>query len=258
VAALSVATILFGYFPEGCMQDKYAGDVGDFGKFILLKAVLKNGPPLCRLGVNWYNVNGQNERNNDGRHTHYLTATGTKADAFRSCDPALYDTLRNVVLRGKRSIATLERAGVLPRSTLYYNRTTPTGCGNRKLWFQSSLESLAGADALFLDPDNGLAPETVESHSSRAIKYTLPEEIRTYFSRFPLLIVYNHRDRSPEAQYRLKFEEMRKTMRGTMRILRFQRVSVRDYLFLYHREAEPWVQKTFADLTHTAYLFREY
>lgn len=33
------------------MQDRYAGDIGDFGKFGLLKALLAEG---FSLGVNWY------------------------------------------------------------------------------------------------------------------------------------------------------------------------------------------------------------
>ena len=33
------------------MQDRYAGDIGDFGKFGLLKALLSEG---FSLGVNWY------------------------------------------------------------------------------------------------------------------------------------------------------------------------------------------------------------
>ena len=50
------------------MQDRYAGDVGDFGKFALLRA-------LCggrSLGVCWYRTDAAEEKNNDGRHLDYL------------------------------------------------------------------------------------------------------------------------------------------------------------------------------------------
>ena len=33
------------------MQDRYAGDIGDFGKFALLKALSSAG---FKIGVNWY------------------------------------------------------------------------------------------------------------------------------------------------------------------------------------------------------------
>ena len=63
-------------FAEGdrrLMQDRYAGDIGDFGKYGLLRALCGedgHGPAL-RLGVLWYRVL-EAEENNDGRHTAYL------------------------------------------------------------------------------------------------------------------------------------------------------------------------------------------
>lgn len=42
------------------MQDRYAGDIGDFAKFGLLKALLAEG---FSLGVNWYHADPpENER----------------------------------------------------------------------------------------------------------------------------------------------------------------------------------------------------
>ena len=35
------------------MQDRYAGDIGDFGKIGLLKALYTQG---LSIGVNWYRV----------------------------------------------------------------------------------------------------------------------------------------------------------------------------------------------------------
>ena len=36
------------------MQDRYAGDIGDFGKFALLKELENQG---LSVGVNWYKIN---------------------------------------------------------------------------------------------------------------------------------------------------------------------------------------------------------
>ena len=46
------------------MQDRYAGDVGDFGKLGMLRCIENSG--LC-VGVNWYLV-GNESHNNDGKH----------------------------------------------------------------------------------------------------------------------------------------------------------------------------------------------
>lgn len=55
------------------MQDKYFGDIGDFAKYGLLRAVVA-GDPQLRLGVLWYRVPDEN-LNRDGRHIEYLQAT---------------------------------------------------------------------------------------------------------------------------------------------------------------------------------------
>ena len=79
------------------MQDRYAGDVGDFIKLGLLRAL----SPDRRLGVAWYRYPDESH-NDDGRHTGYLARTQECA----SLDQELFAHLRDVVL-GERSIASL-------------------------------------------------------------------------------------------------------------------------------------------------------
>ncbi len=46
------------------MQDRYAGDIGDFGKFSLLTELSKQG---LAIGINWYKTEPMiSEKNNDG------------------------------------------------------------------------------------------------------------------------------------------------------------------------------------------------
>jgi hypothetical protein len=52
------------------MQDRYSGDVGDFGKFGLLRHIL-NGSQL-KLGINWYLFPNE-DHNEDGRFINYLS-----------------------------------------------------------------------------------------------------------------------------------------------------------------------------------------
>lgn len=79
------------------MQNRYTGDVGDFGKYALLKALA--GDDL-RLGVHWY-LNADEESNTDGRFTDY--------PKLRECDPALYDGLHAIVRSGNRCVAVVFR-----------------------------------------------------------------------------------------------------------------------------------------------------
>lgn len=52
------------------MQNRYAGDVGDFGKYGLLRC-LCGEPPLLSLGVVWYLVSDE-QCDQDAKHTRYL------------------------------------------------------------------------------------------------------------------------------------------------------------------------------------------
>lgn len=50
------------------MQNRYTGDIGDFGKLGLLRVLQESG---LTIGVNWYLVPDENH-NSDGRHVQYL------------------------------------------------------------------------------------------------------------------------------------------------------------------------------------------
>lgn len=79
------------------MQDRYAGDVGDFVKLGLLRAL----SPGWRLGVAWYRYPDESH-NEDGRHITYLD----QAERYQHLDPSLFSHLRNVV-KEARSITSL-------------------------------------------------------------------------------------------------------------------------------------------------------
>lgn len=95
------------------MQDRYAGDIGDFGKLGLLRTVAQTG---LRVGVNWYRTYRAYEcaTNQDGKHTGYLTDS-----AFAICDPALWQTLRQIVAT-RRSVLALEEAKLIPHATYFH------------------------------------------------------------------------------------------------------------------------------------------
>lgn len=50
------------------MQDRYTGDIGDFSKLGILRALEKAG---MSVGLNWYLTPDENH-NSDGRHVQYL------------------------------------------------------------------------------------------------------------------------------------------------------------------------------------------
>ena len=66
------------------MQDRYTGDIGDFGKLGLLRQLASTG---LSIGVNWYRTPDETH-NSDGLHVGYL-----QKEQFRTCDPALWSAL---------------------------------------------------------------------------------------------------------------------------------------------------------------------
>ena len=165
------------------MQDNYVGDIGDYGKYGLLRNVTATG---LRLAVNWYRViptrPGKQE---DGKYTSYLD----KPEIYRHYDPELFDCLANIVHRQKRSIEEIEASGVLT-AAFFSDALVPA---NRSHWHQAALASTIGTDIVFLDPDNGL--ETAKMHERRSAKekHTTWQEVKDYYDRGQSVILYQHR-----------------------------------------------------------------
>ena len=171
------------------MQDRYAGDVGDFGKFALLRA-------LCggrSLGVCWYRTDAAEEKNNDGRHLDYLR----KSDRFEYLDPEVFNGLKRFVESfrvdpRRRSVAHLEKLGLLPDRARFHKALCPTGAANsdqRRAWATGMTEAMDGAQLIFLDPDNGL--ETASPNH----KSVLFSELKSLRSPSRALLFYQHQTR---------------------------------------------------------------
>ena len=192
------------------MQDRYVGDVGDFGKYGLLRHLVgqKEAPPSAeamRLGVVWY-LYPDESHNADGKYTGYLTDIPANRARYRACDPHLYDTMRHLVETGRRNIAAVQRSRILPDETAYYEPSLsfPAGMSRpdrriaRDDWFQAALEATAGADVVFVDPDNSLSdPDNGISASIDPLrktgpKYVFIDDLRAFFERGQSLIVYHH------------------------------------------------------------------
>ena len=146
------------------MQDRYFGDIGDFAKYGLLRAVTTGEPPL-RLAVLWYLVPDESH-NDDGRHVDYLEPTPANLARFRDCDPELYDKLGDLVRAGQRSVSAVAEHSLLPPGTAYHAAPLDySGVASkdrprlRSDWLSGAHKAAAEADVVFLDPDNGLEVE---------------------------------------------------------------------------------------------------
>ena len=243
------------------LQDKYAGDIGDFGKLVLLRQLSLISSRQPRLGVNWFRSTTSDRGLNDGSYISYL-ASDPKADNFRICDPSLYDILKRVVSIS-RSIQAIENEEILPVGTVFYSEPIPLSSDfkqrivQRVRWFEESRSKLGPADVVFLDPDNGIQSQKVKKSHIRAIKYAFVDEIRAYFDSCDIVIVYNHRDRTPSDRYRQKFVRVQNELDSSaqLRVLHFKRFSARDYVFFHKKSARKVVQAVFDKLAAAPFNF---
>jgi hypothetical protein len=188
------------------MQDRYFGDVGDFGKFGLLRILCGTGESELRLGIVWY-LFPDESHNQDGKHVAYLQKTKNR---FRDCDVPLYDGLRSLlvdaqgqIVQARRRIGTIESSGLLPNDTAFYSEPLfyPPGLSIsekrslRERWFSAALARTASADLIFLDPDNGIECASVSRTGPKGPKYCYLDEMASFIERDQSLVVYHHLNR---------------------------------------------------------------
>lgn len=244
------------------MQDKYVGDVGDFGKYILLNMIINSFPSKdkrLRLGVNWYYVTYEKGKESDGKHTSYLYPSHRKYDKYRRCDPALHHELWDIVEHDKRRIKEIEDRNFLPVDTVFYAEPLDDPDGkpvDRGSWFLKSLDKFENTDIIFLDPDNGLQTDKVKKTQKKGVKYVFRDEIQTYFKDHSL-IIYNHRDRSPSEKYDEKIRSIKPVNMDDkyFKVFRFMRVAVRDYIFLIHEKNFESINQGISNLLTSPYNF---
>lgn len=190
------------YVREKKMQDRYVGDVGDFGKFSLLRAMAGGHAPL-RLGVVWCRFPDEGH-NGDGRHVAYLDRQD-----YAALDPGLHETLKSLVSDGRRSLSAVQSSGILPHGTIYFEEpvhsASPDRAGPaaralvREGWRQRALAATVRADLVFFDPDNGIEARSVPLTHPRAGKYVFWDDLIPFWERGQSLVIYHHLNRTASA-----------------------------------------------------------
>ena len=179
------------------MQSRYVGDIGDYVKLALLRALsgFMDGcvDPKMRLGVVWWLVPDETH-NDDGRHIAYL-----KKKNWRRYDPTVFDCLEKIVTRGSRNIEQLQTPELLP-GCKFFSEKVPLSpkirqrAEERAQWIKRALTALEQCSLVFLDPDNGLAPVRYSVERKESRKSVSLEEIKLFRAGRSLL-VYHHQTR---------------------------------------------------------------
>ena len=212
------------------MQNKYAGDIGDYGKLGLLRFLHAAG---LTVGVNWYLT--PDEDNTDGIFTEY--------PKYRHCDEPLYCVLQQIVAEDRRKIASLENNSILhavfySKPLAYTGETRAERSALRQAWYEASLAQLRDVNVVFVDPDNGLLVPSAEK-TRRDNKYVTPEELAGYYRQGATVIYYQHKARRKDQYYIDQHKSLMLSgcFPGAIGLgLKFHPVSQRYYFFLIQPE----------------------
>jgi len=196
---------------SGRVQDRYAGDLGDYLKFGLLRWLAPPGVPTSpQLGVVWYRT-ADEMHNADGKYIAYLDPSHRSSKHFRELDQDLYDRLARVVAT-ERSTAGLAAVGVLGTGTCFFGdlldfadlpvTARAARQARRRSWLQRAMAATAGCDLIFADPDNGIRPvaHLMPATQTKAVKYAYLDELAAFAGRGQSLVVYHHADRSASVE----------------------------------------------------------
>lgn len=209
------------------MQDRYAGDIGDYGKIGLLKCLQARG---FTIGINWYRVSTPcSEKKADGT---FKQKDGKHLipDSLRVCDPSLADTLTKIAKSSIRSVTAIQEEELVPNAVYYDEYLTLEG---RFEWHKKAMMKFENVELVFMDPDNGLLVKSVGKRSARSIKYVFYEEVKDFIKSGKSVLVYNHRCRKPERKYfddiEERLQENVEIDKGEIQVITFPKGTMRDY-----------------------------
>ncbi len=171
------------------MQNRYAGDVGDFVKISLLR-FLSHGR---KVGIAWY-LFADEGHNSDGRHIGYLKQSAE----WRYLDPELFDLLTAVV-NGERTVEALRRA--FDPAVRFISEPVPVVAPAkarsfaRSHWFEASRNKLSHCNLVFADPDNGLVDDQEWRRRTRVFGKQMPLSEARALSEGRCTVIYHHNSR---------------------------------------------------------------
>jgi hypothetical protein len=243
------------------VQDKYVGDIGDYGKFGLLRHLFPS--PRWRLGIIWYLVPNEAEKK-DGRHIDYLE----NPKVWKQYDPVVFDELKRVVDSNRRWVSDIDMKRLFGTKPVCYVTRLKFGPADseegrlqrrqdRKQWIAGAVEAVKDCNAIFLDPDNGVEAPSVDRHAKEGPKFAYVDEIATLASQERVCVVYHHlgKDRPHQDTMRRVALQLRDGMErnGFLTVLRFGCISCRAYFILATQQTKDEIAKRIKEFLQTSW-----
>ena len=221
------------------MQNRYVGDIGDFGKLGLLSFLSKETG--LSIGINCYltePVTQKEKKNSDGKYIEY--------ENLKDYDVELYSKLNEISHSNNRNVVALKKANLV-RDTKYFEASLVE---DREKWHQDALVALEGCKVVFLDPDNGLEVKSAKGKSLK--KYVKKGELADYYNKGSSVIYYQHQARKKDEDYIKQNKELLKDFPdATLIPLKFIKISSRYYFFIVQPDHKEQVDKCLEKMLET-------
>ncbi len=203
------------------MKNQYVGDIGDYGKYGLLRFLSSND---ISIGVNWYLT--ENDGSTDGKFVSYL-----KNEKERVYDPIVYDLLKKIAFNEDKTVLDIEKANLFPKVSYYHDMLRQQG---RDEWHDKALAALKDMQLIFCDPDNGpIGKKKIGRKDSE--KYVAPHEIMDYYERGQDVVYYCQKARRTHTQWEATKNEMKNLVsEAEIIVLTYRRGTQRSYIFVVH------------------------
>jgi hypothetical protein len=216
----------------GAMQLQYVGGIGDFGKFALLRHLMKDR----RLAVCCH-LTGENEGTKDReRHFDYLK----HPNDFRHFAPELFDQLTEFD-GGRRGVVDpltdLQTSKILGNAVFLRNKV-PKWVSLRRRRVDELVASVRGANLVFLDPDHGIQGKRLTN------RHVALAEIAAL--RLPdRALMVGHRQSGRRSEVKFLADQMRSLGCDPVEIIRLRLVTSRLYVIADHDSAMSELIATF-------------
>jgi hypothetical protein len=214
---MEVVRYIFG----GAMQVEQIGGAGDFGKFALLRHLMRGR----QLAVCWY-LSGEGKSTKDrDKHFNYLKRPGD----FRHFDPEVFDRLAEFDGGSRAQIdplAELHTSRMLD-DAVFMRQRVPRRASSRRQWLDELVQSVGCANLVFLDPDAGIQGKRLtSSHVALA-------EIAALRSQDRALII-GHQQSGRRSEVKFIGDQMRSLGCDPVEIIRLRLVTSRFYIIVDH------------------------
>ena len=226
------------------MQNRYAGDIGDYSKFVLMKHLFEDKD----IGIVWY-LYPDETHNKDGLHIEY---------GKYGLTDSVKEILKNVANSKNRNIDTLMEAlykeGYLDgnrikefKDLVSVGENMQERCEHRTKWHKRAQEAVKGCPVVFVDPDNGLVKmECYGNGHKKSGKYIFFHEAGEFFEDAKVLIIYQHFPRKKHIEFiEERLEDIKREIPGDYGLyaIKFNKVSPRVYFVLVEKDAKKEFEK---------------